>query len=331
MAAGQDEAVDKWYELAQRHWLNSDTPKIRPETLKKELWNPLEAESFPSSSLASLESLQILERLLWPSYSDEATDQHVLLITVLVSFKQRGRLQDWDLFSDRQDAFSSLFRRVLSLSLDDSLSHQSRLFLLDFILASFQCLEKDFLRRECAPLVSVAILHNIHDEAARDRLLESRPGGRKAWRASQKRYDGAEKHSQARMRFDRAWLYSMILDFYRRINKPHTLPNLELLYCEKFLELLTDLISQLPTRRYSRLLLSDLNLVPVIRNSSILADERSASFQDLCTLVQHFCDLDVDEDHPHTSHPRYSAFTVMHTRPHTSASASPAYGRVSVR
>ena len=52
-----------WLDLARRFWLK-DTPvlAVKPETLKTEIYDRLEAERFPLRSIAALEQLQILEK-----------------------------------------------------------------------------------------------------------------------------------------------------------------------------------------------------------------------------------------------------------------------------
>lgn len=52
--------------LANKHWLKSTKKatkvKVKPDVLKKEIWDVLEKEDFPYRSLLVLENLQILER-----------------------------------------------------------------------------------------------------------------------------------------------------------------------------------------------------------------------------------------------------------------------------
>lgn len=59
----ESELVDDWHAVASRLWMK-DTAVTRtsPEIIKKELWDPLEKESFSLRSLVALESLQVLER-----------------------------------------------------------------------------------------------------------------------------------------------------------------------------------------------------------------------------------------------------------------------------
>lgn len=118
-----------------------------------------------------------------------------------------------DIFNDRPNDFSSLFRRVLSLSLDNTLSWTIRTHIIMFVIHAFQSLDSGIVRKECAPLVSISIWHNISTEQKRDILLDTNAHLKKAWKASARRYDAADDATKARLRFERAWLYTMVLDF----------------------------------------------------------------------------------------------------------------------
>ena len=70
----------------------------------------------------------------------------------------------------------------------------------------------------------------------------------------------------------------------------------ELIYCEKFLDFLTDLESQLPTRRYVNTMLQDLNLLPLIRMSPMFNTQDNNLFRDLFALLRHFVDFPIDDN-----------------------------------
>ena len=110
-----------------------------------------------------------------------------------------------------------MFRRTLSMSLDASLSSQVRTHLLSFLICAFQSLDNGLVRKECAPLVSISIWWNLDTGSARERHLANNVPFKRAWRASIKRYESAQTDVQARLRFERSWLYSMILDFMSRL------------------------------------------------------------------------------------------------------------------
>ena len=66
-------------------------------------------------------------------------------------------------------------------------------------------------------------------------------------------------------------------------------------YCERFLEFLTDLESQLPTRRYVNTLIHDLNVLALIKLSPVFNAEENALLRDLFSLLQHFVDFPIDD------------------------------------
>lgn len=104
------------------------------------------------------------------------------------------------------------------MSLDPSLSAPIRTHLLSYLLSAFQSLDNGLVRKECAPLVSISIWHNLASEAARERKFEEHGQFRKAWRAAAKKYEAADEEAKAKLRFERSWLYTLLLDFIGRLH-----------------------------------------------------------------------------------------------------------------
>lgn len=292
---GSNAPSSYWEELAEKYWLQSIPSKVKPDLIKTAIWDHLEQDSFSFYTLSLLENLQIFERFLWPTFSHDSSNHHVLLLAIFFNVKQRAHLQDWSLFTNHLDHFSALFHRILSLNLDSSLPVFSRLALLNFVIGAFQSLENDHVRKEAAPLVSIAIWHNLQGDTGREALFDAQPARRKAWRAAQRRYTAADQEAQARLRFDRAWLYTMLLDFLSRVNAPKLVTSQDMVYCERFTEFLIDLISQLPTRRYTNPLLQDLNILPALRTSSFHSRQEGALLCNLTDLLEHFQTFDIDD------------------------------------
>jgi intron-binding protein aquarius len=103
------------------------------------------------------------------------------------------------------------------MSLDTSLSWTIRKHILLFVIHAFQSLDCGIVRKECAPLVSISVWHNLSSDKKRDQLLDANPHLKKAWKASTKRYDAADDATKARLRFERSWLYTLVLDFLNQI------------------------------------------------------------------------------------------------------------------
>lgn len=283
--------------LARNTWLTkSKPPKVLPATIKEDLWDPLEKEDFSYTSLLLLEQLQALERYLWPGYTEDSSNHHVLLLVLLANAKRREGLPVWITFEERKEEFSSFFRRVLHMTIDQSLSIDIRTHLITFVIAAFQSLDSGVVRKECAPLVSIGIWHNLHSEPARERQLAKSTQLQKAWRAAGKRYDTADSPTQARLRFERSWLYTLLLDFLDRLYDTEAKEkDNDRLYCERFMELLCDLQSQLPTRRYVSTLIQDLNTLPAIRLSPLYSDEDCGLLCDMYALLRHYTYFPIDD------------------------------------
>lgn len=78
-------------------------------------------------------------------------------------------------------------------------------------------------------------------------------------------------------------------------------------YCERFVEFLSDLESQLPTRRYVNTLLQDLNTLSIIRLSPAFNHESSVLLRDLYALLKHYTHFSID-DYTGVQHSKSEAY-----------------------
>lgn len=69
----------------------------------------------------------------------------------------------------------------------------------------------------------------------------------------------------------------------------------QVIYCERFVEFLSDLQSQLPTRRYANFLLQDLHLLPTSSLSPMFGDEDNGLLRDLYALLSHYTFFSIDD------------------------------------
>lgn len=83
-------------QVARKNWLTAaKAPKARADVVKTELWDELEALDFAYSSLLVLENLQLLERYLWPAFTEHASNYHHLLLALMLNVKRREILPSW--------------------------------------------------------------------------------------------------------------------------------------------------------------------------------------------------------------------------------------------
>jgi len=103
------------------------------------------------------------------------------------------------------------------MALDTTLSAAVRTHLLSFIICAFQSLELALLRKECAPLVNIAIWQNLSTDKKRESKLDQSAQLRKMWRAAGKRYEAADDATKGRIRFERSWLFALVQDFFNQL------------------------------------------------------------------------------------------------------------------
>ena len=211
---------DDWVGTAQELWSKGKTPqKITSELIEKRLWEPLQSKGFEFRTLALLENLQLLD-YLWDGYDDASTDHHVLLIALMVTVRSRQDLPAWAIFDNDATRFSSLFHRLLSLSLDQTLPPQVQNLLLAFLIIAFQSLDVSIVRKECAPLFSISIWHNLASDTVRHNKIEENAQLKKSWRAATRRYEAADEQQKGKLKFERAWLFALLLNFLQKLYTP---------------------------------------------------------------------------------------------------------------
>jgi len=204
------------------------------------------------------------------------------------------------------------------MSIDSNILLTIRTHLITFIISAYQSLDNPLVRKECAALVSISIWHNLSSERVRNGRLDKYPQLRKAWRASLKRFEAADDPGKSHLRFERSWLYQMILDFISLLYQPTEGANEQqrrwifirsrlrrestnvwcpviVNYCERFIELMTDLLSQLPTRRHVNFILQDLHLATAVKLSPLYSDPGSGLLRDLHSLLYQFMTFSIDD------------------------------------
>lgn len=215
-----------------------------------------------------------------------------------MNVKRREGLPIWDVFTNSPERFSALFHEILVMAQDATHSWTIRSQILGFLIAAFESLDSALVRKECAPLVSISIWSHLSGEHIREARFEKYPHTRKAWRAASKRYNASDDQIKKKLEFDRDWLHNMLAAFVNAIYDTALKPKDAgecLLFCEHFLELLTDLESQLPTRRYVGFLLRDLHITSVIKLSPMYENKSNALFRELFKLFDHFVHFSIDD------------------------------------
>ncbi|KAL5235350.1 hypothetical protein ACI65C_002760 [Semiaphis heraclei] len=260
--------ADRITQLASKYWApNLESNQYLPYDAKvvENIYNEeIYKSNFSVRRIMILEFSQFLENYLWPNYNAaNATFAHMMSIVIMLNEKFRERVAPWQALKKQPDEFDGFIDQVLRACLSDDHSIKEQIALVVFLNHCFQCMETDLVRNKMKKLVSISIWCCLQE---RRRILELRqvPKWQKLWNRLQKKDKELSPENTLKADLERTFLHKLCIKF---INILENIP-LEgdlcvdhLNYCERFLEMLIDLETSLPTRRFFHAVLDDVHLI----------------------------------------------------------------------
>ncbi|KAL3158109.1 hypothetical protein ABBQ32_011710 [Trebouxia sp. C0010 RCD-2024] len=328
----QEIAADKLTKIAEENWSTAMRSKPKPPAFKPSIVDQLytselngDQDTAPKlKRIMLLEISQYLENYLWPNFDERtATYQHVMSIILMVNEKFRENVPAWDGFKQREDALPGFFNRVVTLKAGRQLRQHEKVAYLMFAINAFQSLENSAVRARVLKLASLPLWHAL----SKGRLqleLHAHEQLDKAWRRLAKRDAKAVQSDptciSAAKQPEAVFLPQMLDEFLQVLDEVAPAADSEamqeaepevadlagpenkqkLLYCERFVEFLTDLLSQLPTRRFIRTLLEDRAILTKCRMSGLFQHPQARLFVQLVDLFQFYMMFPIDD---HTGDP----------------------------
>ncbi|KAL5463485.1 hypothetical protein EMCRGX_G032381 [Ephydatia muelleri] len=251
-------------ELAMKFW----GPQVPPEQrtfspqLVEDIYRTLTATNFASRPVMALEYSQYLENCLWPNFEPtKTTPAHLMSIVLMVNEKFKERVPAWEAFEGAPEHFAAFFQHVTAACVLDLkggvYSMKERTLLILFLIHCFNSLEVDIVREELQQLVSLSTWHNLI-QSRLELELKNAPKLKKYWSAVQKKEKQLDAAGKEKAEHNRMVLWRMMQQFLEILESIPAEGDVDedaVSYCERFLELLTDLEAQLPTRRFFNTLL----------------------------------------------------------------------------
>eukprot|EP00210_Caulerpa_lentillifera_P003794 g3624.t1 len=282
-------AEDKLTTIAKENWSSTSS------NFSTELVTQIYASEFASNGdslpnnqrVTLLEMSQFLERYLWPNFDpDQSSREHLLSIILMLNEKFRQRTSPWD-------AFGGFFDRVVDLELNDCTIAEKWSYIV-FLTNCFLSLETEFVRSPILKLVSLPLWHSLSQD--RRRLeFQQQPSLLKKWNRFLKKQAKHELEFQKQSQF----LLELINEYFKVLKNAET-GSLEGKFCERFVAFLVDLLSQLPTRRFLRVLLQDQAIVLKSKMAGLFQQASSQCFCQLVHLLDSYLHFNVDD---HTGEP----------------------------
>ncbi|KAI3936782.1 hypothetical protein MKW92_043376 [Papaver armeniacum] len=275
---------DELTKLASGNWSKTtkDSNKpFDPELVKQIYESELSAkeDNKPVSlhRVMMLEVSQYLENYLWPNFDSEtASFEHVMSVILMINEKFRENVAAWVCLSDKRYLFKSFLERVLRLKEQGrALTIAEKTNYLVFMINVFQSLENDIVSQTVLKLAGLRVwnclsLGRLKMEMFHNPELQKKLGKMK------------KKESKLEVRFVKNLiegfleiLNSQVFSLKQSDHEDSQLGGIEhvdsgcVLYCERFIEFLIDLLSQLGTRRFLRAVVADVAVIPKCHLSAL--------------------------------------------------------------
>nr|XP_043623810.1 RNA helicase aquarius [Erigeron canadensis] len=314
---------DRLTKIANANWAKTEKPAYNAELVKEIYETELKVKeeaggarrTVPLQRVMILEVSQYLENYLWPNFDPETSSfEHVMSMILMINEKFRENVAAWICFYDRKDMFKAFLERVLNLKEGRSLTIAEKTNYLLFMINAFQSLEDDIVSNKVMRLASLRCWHSLSYGRFQMELCLN-PDLIKKWKRIAKKDKEAKKRGESfdmsvmlEVKFLRNFigeflevLDSKVFDYddenggsnvhgFEKVNEA------SILYCERFMEFLIDLLSQLPTRRYFKPLVADVAVVAKCHLSVLYRHEKGKLFAQLVDLLQYYEGFEIDDN-----------------------------------
>ncbi|MCO5580056.1 hypothetical protein L7F22_033922 [Adiantum nelumboides] len=296
--------------------------KLVDEIYRDELLITSGNKTVPLQRVMVLEISQYLENYLWPHFDPGlSTFEHLMSIILMVNEKFRENVPAWKCFHDKKEKFEPFLKRILSLKdqgRDMNVAEKTNYLL--FVIHCFQSLEDEMVRGPALKLVTLQLWHYLSpgrlqmELSLHEQLIEH-------WKKLMKKEARAAKkggsYVSVKERLEVKFIPLLLQEFLETLDSVLNLHHMEesqinkdageldtdeiyvagnaILYCERFVEFLIDLLSQLPTRRFTRALIEDFAIVSKCRLSALYSHAKGRLFAQLVDLLRFYEGFEIDD------------------------------------
>eukprot|EP01126_Amoeba_proteus_P051320 TRINITY_DN6121_c0_g5_i6.p1 TRINITY_DN6121_c0_g5~~TRINITY_DN6121_c0_g5_i6.p1 ORF type:complete len:1552 (+),score=385.61 TRINITY_DN6121_c0_g5_i6:358-5013(+) len=210
----------------------------------------------------------------------------------MVNEKFRENAIAWACFEKKEEMFGLLFKRVLDLYFDEKMSLGFKFHYVRFISNCFQSLYHPMLRRQCERLVSLKLWDSV-SEGRREEVYQRWP----KLRQLRNHLDTKKRPRDEEIviaSYDKTFFPSLLTDYFKILNSEEVLSDEAIKYCCFFVEFITDLISQLSTRRVFHLLLEDSHFLVRSRRAPLIRLPQGSLFKQLLGNLRFYYGFEIN-------------------------------------
>eukprot|EP01103_Thecamoeba_quadrilineata_P002733 TRINITY_DN1262_c0_g2_i1.p1 TRINITY_DN1262_c0_g2~~TRINITY_DN1262_c0_g2_i1.p1 ORF type:complete len:1382 (+),score=283.84 TRINITY_DN1262_c0_g2_i1:49-4194(+) len=276
-----------------------------------------ELQNLNTPRVMLLELSHYLEDYLWPSYHPEnSTFAHTMSIVIMINEKFRENVRAWGCFHQREQIFPQFFDRVLQLFASEKNTIKEKTYLIIFLINCFQSFEDSLVRKLCLRLVGLPIWSSVNPERVKlelkgkpklerlwakylsensDAGQDESSKGKKRSREEDNKPNKKSKSGSPQSTLESNFLVSLVQDYLKTLDSLTDLTDVNTIsYCERFIEFMNDLMSQLPTRRMFQLVLEDTHLVVRSRLSYLYSQPEGSLFRQLLEMLKFYQGFEIN-------------------------------------
>lgn len=242
--------------------------------------------------------------------------QNALRLVVKINKSFHEKVDGWQYIRPQKGAFANLFKALIRLALSDStefeLTINDRYQLLTFFNYSFNSIEVDFVHEQIRKYLPLSIWVNLSEKRRDIELAKLSKRIRMAWTKLEEQDKKMSPEILKEKMFERRFIYNYVRQFLRilqtavkepdetaMVDNEQSIQELDkgiTLYCQRFIEFIIDIESQLPLRRFFHAILDYTHLI-VRCQLSELSRHKSAEghlFDQLVELLLLYSRYDID-------------------------------------
>lgn len=286
---------------AHEYWSPASAGSHKPydPSIIKEIYRcEVCGSNFSSRRIVVLELSQYLEKYLWPNYSWQASQEHMLSVVMLINEKFRERIPAWKSFEVHPVPFRAFFQHLSTALLDSTnkFSLKEQMHMIIFLNHLYNSIESDLIRDEISNTISYHILTCL-SEGQLQNVLKEIPYWSKGLKRTAKQLSKLEGVEKNRFQFDIQFLYNLLKKFLSQLACNSSCVAKDFIqYCERFIEFVIDLESQLPTRRFFNTLVDATNLLSKCQVSDLAHRPEGKLFAQLLYILQVFTEFEIDDN-----------------------------------
>eukprot|EP01038_Epipyxis_sp_PR26KG_P005853 gene5853-8076_t len=313
-----DLANDPIIKIANEYW-KDESAKFEEDILQMLFEKEL---SRNGSAIKILEISGYLENYLWHFFSPESSFEHVFSIIIMVNEKCKAGLVGFDILMEDTSKCTTFYESIADILLlrdVPSILLEPYTF---FITNSYRSLENPVMRVATLKYLSLPIWENL-SKTRLDLELEKNKQLKKHWDQLRKIKAKSQssnvdtsvvKQSSKRKRKsepmeeqpvigttqvnltsrESTWIFKFLRLFLTKFQQLNGGDG-SVKFIERFLELIIDLLSQLPTRRFLKVLLEDIHFIPHLKSSDITQIVEGSLIIKLLDIVDVYMNFEVDD------------------------------------